>query len=479
MGEGISIGVASDTKQFTSGIKSGVLEPLEDVAESLEDVAKAGEKGGDKLVDALKDSQRETEKNEKAYRDMASTIQRTTKATSSGFEISTREQTHLRKEAIKEIGNEAKQNASETFSSFDGSAQSFVDGIQGTLGGLVSSLGPIGLAAGAAGALGIGLINGALQNGDTKTQEFKAEVAELSKAIIDAGNEGGPSIDALVSKIEDLATGTDDAGKGFRKALKDIKAIGGSSKDVAKALAGDPAALAAATKQVHKYTDELRKNQEQITDVSQQAAVFSSKGLKAALELEKQLDTQTEKQKEAAKGSRAYAESGAADAAAHAAAVGAAVESIQSSLHDAGAAWEDYNADGTTTLDEYNAHIEATIAATGKYVENVKTVSKTVTGDALRYIESLGQDAAPILQAFVDAPLDQQSRTASNWDKLGKSSGATYSKSLTDSLPKEVAGPKVKVSADTADADATLKRLAQQHVKVTVEGVTRSGQRVF
>ena len=50
------------------------------------------------------DSQRETGKNEKAYRDRASTIQKTTKATANDFEVSTREQTHLRKEAIKEIG---------------------------------------------------------------------------------------------------------------------------------------------------------------------------------------------------------------------------------------------------------------------------------------------------------------------------------------------------------------------------------------
>ena len=210
MGKGISISIASDTKQFTSGIKSGVLEPLDDVAQSLEDVGKAGEKGGDKLVDALKDSQRET-RNEKAYRDMASTIQRTTKATSNDFEVSTREQSHLRKEAIKEIGNEAKQNAAETFSSFDGSAQSFVDGIQGTLGGLVASLGPVGLAAGAAGAIGIGLINGALQNADTQSQAFKQSVADLTSELIAAGKDGSVSLDYIVQKLQALATETDAA----------------------------------------------------------------------------------------------------------------------------------------------------------------------------------------------------------------------------------------------------------------------------
>ena len=118
-----------------------------------------------------------------------------------------------------------------------------MDGIQGTLGGLVSSLGPVGLAAGAAGAIGIGLINGALQNADTQSQAFKQSVADLTSELITAGKDGSVSLDYIVQKLQALATETDAAQPSLVKLNKAAHESKSSYKDLAETYAGSTAKL--------------------------------------------------------------------------------------------------------------------------------------------------------------------------------------------------------------------------------------------
>ena len=59
MAKGINIPIASDTREFSQGVNRGVIEPLEDAADSLDDVAKAGDKAGQKLEDGFEDARRQ------------------------------------------------------------------------------------------------------------------------------------------------------------------------------------------------------------------------------------------------------------------------------------------------------------------------------------------------------------------------------------------------------------------------------------
>ena len=52
MAKGINISIASETREFQRGVKTGVIEPLEDAVEILDDVAKAGDDAGGTLEDA-------------------------------------------------------------------------------------------------------------------------------------------------------------------------------------------------------------------------------------------------------------------------------------------------------------------------------------------------------------------------------------------------------------------------------------------
>ena len=64
------------------------------------------------------------------------------------------------------------------------------------------------------------------------------------------------------------------------------------------------------------------------------------------------------------------------------------------------------------------------------FERNLVTASAHLSQEALDYIRSMGPEAAPLLQAFVDAPLAQKQRTGRNWDVLGRAATDGYRESL-------------------------------------------------
>lgn len=124
MASPINIQIVSDTSGATKGI-GDVGDALGKAATELDKVDKQGQQTTENL---LRDYQKQTQ---------AITSESRKQVTVS--KSATDERAQGSKESIREVGNEAKQNASETFSSFDGSAQSLIDGIQGTFGGVVGS----------------------------------------------------------------------------------------------------------------------------------------------------------------------------------------------------------------------------------------------------------------------------------------------------------------------------------------------------
>jgi len=490
---GINISIGSDEKDFLRGVKNSA-DGVDDLADALKDVDKAGDKAGDALEQDFKVAQKATKNFNDAVRDGEDALRKTASASKTAtrevaddFELSTNQQKTLRRKALSEIKDEAKANAAETFSSFDGSAASFADGIQGTLGGLVSSLGPVGLAVAGVAALAIGTVNGLVQKATTDTEAYKSEVGELAGSYIEVGQKGIPALERLQKKLEDLAKGTDKSGKSLADIKKEADGLGTSYRGLTSAYAGNAKQIDLQLKLAKQL---VAANDQQIAASSLTGdalnAELSSRALWAAHTVT-DLETVKQKQKDAASAAQYYADNGgkALDAQIakqkeHADLVKGFSDSVQSNLHDAGSAWEDYNNDGTTTLDEYNAHIEASITANANYLANIKTLSKQVSKDALDYVTSLGASAAPILDAFVKAPLDQQQRTAANWDSLGKASGKSYTDALKSTVPTTVPGPQISlVGPSTSDLQNALRNVPKNvRVPVIVDLVTAGGKKI-
>ena len=493
MAKGISIGIASDTKDFAQGVKSGVIEPLDDAADAIKDLAKGGDKAGRELEDGFKGAQKATDKYEKALQDaidttkkVATTSKQATREVSDDFEISAAQQKKLRKVAINEIGNEAKANAAETFSSFDGSAQSFVDGIQGTLGGLVSSLGPVGLAVGAAGALAIGLINGALQNADTTSQEFKQSVADMTTELIKSGKVGSVSVSYIVEELQKLATESDSSKVSLSKLSDSARKSGTSFEDLAQAYAGNTKGL---KDQVKAGKEKLRQDQlnsEALSNLTVEQALAETgdrtayasalKKVSGQKEVNDYLDQAAAKASEAAKQQDLYAKSGGPELEVKAALIG----QINSAYDDAAGAVEDFTNKESGIFDTgaYIAAMDAREKALHDYQNTL--ASSGLTTEAKSFLNSQGEEAAAtFLAGYKAATPAQQKELNRIWSEGGKANSGEYTKALQAGIPKTMDGTKVKVSADTSEVDAQLKRLAQQHVKVTIEGVTRNGVKVF
>ena len=488
MTKGLSIPIASDTKAALQGIKTGLIDPLQDAQDALDKLGKGSNL--DSITSDMKAAQKATEQENKALQETVQYIKNTakqsrtsTKEVSDDFELSAREQTHLRKEAIKEIGNEAKANAAETFSSFDGSAQSFVDGIQGTLGGLVSSLGPIGLAAGAAGALAIGLINGALQNADTTSAEFKQGVADLTSELIKTGQVGQVSVGYVVAALQKLATETDGSKVSLTKLSDAAHKSDTSFKSLAQAYAGNEKGLHNLVEagKDKLYQDQLQAdaNSRLSTDQAKaeqgDATAYANalRKAEAQKDVNKYLEQAADKADKAAAQEKLYVAAGGPELEAKA----AQVDQINQAYDDAAGSVEDYidKESGVLDVSKYIAAMQAKQKALQDYQTDL--ASSGLSPQAKQFLAAQGEDAAATLLAgYKSGSVVQQSALAQIWNEAGSTSSGAYTKSLINGLPSTLPGPLVKpqVEVDVAAANAKLKQIGRG-LTVQVDGITLPG----
>lgn len=467
----ISIDFLANERDLVRGADKSA-DALQKVSDALDDVATDSQRSAGKMESEYKDAargvQQSNDRLERSFQELANASKQSTKQAGDDFELSTREQTKLRREAIKEIGDEAKQNAAETFSSFDGSAQSFVDGIQGTLGGLVSSLGPVGLALGAAGALGIGLINGALQKGDENTQQWKADVADLTQAFIDAGNTGEVKLERIVEILKKLATTGDDAGVSLDKLNELTSKSGSSFEDVAQAYSGNESKLRALVKTEHEHLDALRAQQQQAqsnADISPGVIDSLAQQAGAQKELNDYLDQAVSKADAAAKSAELYAESGAPAIAAKA----TAVQNLGQAYQDAAGDVTDYTdaETGAFDTDAYVAGFEKKAQALADFATNMQKAAVTLSPEAVAFLQQQGTDAASqLVSAYVNGTAAQQQQLAKVWSQAGSASSASYMTSFQGGIPSQIAGPDI-VARWKVD-DSALQAAIRSQVNVTV-----------
>jgi hypothetical protein len=294
------IGIGADTRAFEQGIKSGVIDPVEqatDAMDRLEDATggagKASSKAGDqvdtfadKLADAARkagksddeirdalrqmgvsaddarravdklgaqfadtgrEGERGVDKLEDALRDAQREAKRTEDAVDDVGEGGRR---GFRKmgDAGNEVSGELRQNLGETFSSFRGDLEDLPQVAQDVFGGLAGSVdsltGSIGLAAGAA---GVGLLIAAIQNANAEQEKIKERASEWASGFIEAGGR-------VLSFQERMAGINDVITNQYDEAKKNAENWGVSVQTAAAAMSGSEEAISRAQAGIDKMT---------------------------------------------------------------------------------------------------------------------------------------------------------------------------------------------------------------------------------
>lgn len=452
MAKGINIDIASDTRDFDRGIRKGVIDPLEDAEKAVEELSDAAKKSGDDLERSMKDAQDETEELVDDYDKLKDAMTRAGKQGGHDFKTSTSDSISSAKRDMGELKDEALQNASETFSSFDGSVESFADGIQGTLGGIVSNIGPVGAAIGAAGAIGLGLFMQHMEKMEERAQEIRERASELTEEYINTGQAGRVSFETITDAMRDLATETDKEAYKLADLAKLAQEVAGIDIAVgAQALAGNSQAIddqiAKTEELIAARRDSLREDQLYYDESQQLADELTDtqlKGMKSYLEA---LEQEQEAQQLAREQYEAWVAAGGELDQQRAESAVEASESIQEALLEQGAAVEDFinEESGLFDTSAYLAAFEERAQAVKDYQANMSTISKSLNDEALSYIQSLGIEAAPMLQAYINAPLEEQQRLEEVWASLGKTATDSYLYELQNNMPESIEGPSVNV----------------------------------
>lgn len=343
-----------------------------------------------------------------------------------------------------EFKDEAQQSAREGAASFSGEFEDVADYMQEVLANALSGFGPVGAAAGLAAAAGLGILVSTLQAGEEKAEETKDRIIDLADQIrevdgdlsrldmnailLDWGSQISDTKrwfelwqDAPLTKVEQLATAADTLGLSLDDLVAALQDVDGPEAARVQELLEDRLGSGLGT--VIASTD----------DATQALMTLRGELNSGSLDLERANELY-ELQNELL-GDNADALDYAREA------TETYNDSVQSALEDAGASWEEYTENGITDLDAYADAMERQIESVNEYQQNMETASKLLTDEALAYLQNMGVEAAPLLQSFVDAPLEERQRIAEIWDQLGRTSVSSYSgqvSGLTDATQEAV-----------------------------------------
>ncbi|MGA1838465.1 hypothetical protein VD659_16220 [Herbiconiux sp. 11R-BC] len=478
---GFSIDIFSNVRDVQRGA-GDVEDAFEKVADSLDDVTRASDKTGDMLGDSIKDGSKEgtaaLDKLERSFKDIADTAKREGSDAGDSIGRGVKKGSAEASESVKTFKEEARQNADEVASSFDGSAQSIADGFQSVAATAFSGFGPAGVIAGYAAAAGIGLVSSAFDQAGTNSEAFQAKVSALASELIETGKEGEVSLDFIGQRLQDLATGANDGEASLKDLRKAADNSGSSFKDLTDAYAGNSKGLddlIQRGKDLQRSMEDELHGLDNSTDAGSKRTKQLTEQINAQIDYNNYLSQSKTAADEAAKAEQNFADAGGYAIKAQSEALDEYATKTQDALTETGEAWEDYTHDGIVSLDEYNAAIEKQVQAIAAYQENMVQASATLSEEALNYIRSLGPEAAPLLQAYVDAPLEQKQRTAANWGVLGAAAADSYTANLKAQIPSEIQGPAIKVSGDFSDFEWQLAQFTQKTYNVGVGVLLRPG----
>lgn len=421
MTKGVSLSVASETRDFENGIKNGVVEPLEDAIDVIKDLAKEGDKAGEKLEDSMRDAQKDTERLADEYDDLGKKIRDSSKRGGQGLKENTADATDAAKRDIGELKDEAVQNASEMTSSFDGSVGSLVDGVQGTLGGIVSSMGPIGAIVGGALALGIGA---GVAKGEELAEAIntaKERAAELAGELMDV--DGDLTQIQWAEKVQEWGLALEDSREWWEFWQSDAKTALEVAEDAAKrtGVAVEDMVLGMSGTDAKAATRVIGELSDQIKELEKQRKVADGNSARESINSEIRdrqglidklreqggvTEEASELQQKLTKYTRDQAAADEAAAAATEARTDAA-NALQGELDAGVQGYAEYVNAETKAIDPgaYIAGMAARREATSNFNTNVQQIAKDfkLSNDEVQAILDMGLDFAPHLQSIVDS----------------------------------------------------------------------------
>lgn len=425
---------------------------------SLHDL-EADAKGGARALDTL-----DTQATATAGKvdDAFDRIRQSSKAGMKGVSDNTKHGMDDAGHATQTFKDEAKANLSEVASSFQGDLTSAADIVQGTLGGIVSDLGPLGLAAGAGAAAGVGLIVSTITAAKERVKELTGSFLDLRKQGID------PAADAASHLVDELDTTQ------LSKFGKDAREIGISMETLRAALDGNADAIEAVRAANKRYNDENAAGNP-----------ISGQQLDHHLELTERLNDTEKAYRNSADAAQVY---GAAEAAAAEAAT-AAQEAAKQALADHAAAytgfvdasgtytdllatmtaaeqekaqktadstkdekdtWEDYANSVDVSVDQYLDALERQVQAQEQWAGNLQKLAKRgVDEGVLAELERMGPEGAPLVAKLTKSSNAELTRMVTLYGRKGSAAGAAVASNLSNK-----AGAVTKSARDLHDAAA-------------------------
>lgn len=467
-GRGIGDGLSEGVEYGTRDAEKAVHKLTDAIDDTAKDADRTGRKIGDGLSDGVKDgtkdSERAVEKLEGTFKDLTDGVKRETKTIGDSIGDDVKRGSSAASEGIKEVGDEAASTAKEAAASFDGSAESIGSAFQEVAANAFAGFGPAGLVAGVAAAAGIGLVLSALEAGGEETEEYKARVGELTDKFIEAGGQGELSFEQVADALRTMATEGDDVAGTLADILERADKTGVSVEDLTKAFTGNEEAI---DRQIDAAKDIIAQYDAMAAaageDTSKLDGNLAQRSLWAKTSVKKLEEVRTAVN-EAKENERLYLESGAAELEAKAERTATYADSIQGELADVGESWETYRDAETGAIDlaAYTTALEERVAAMANYRTNMSTLHGEISDDAYNYLVQMGADAAPLIAAYVAAPLDQKQKTAEVWGTLGRTGGQNYNSELQKEIPDTVPGPSVIVTPDSSKVDDYIAGLPRK-----------------
>lgn len=406
----IKIRVDADTKAVKRSVDAGIIEPLEDADKALTDLGR--NRGPEQLERGMRDAQRETADFQDEIKETARTIDRVFPEAYRKLKQSSASATGDVKADLKQLGAEGRQNAAETFSSFDGSLESLVDGIQGTFGGIVSDLGPLGAIGGAVAAVGIGLAMSLWQQSQEDAQKLREEVAELASELIDAGRDGSVSMGYVADKLHEIATETEEGRDNLATWKKYADDLGLPFDKMADQLTG-------AVQVTREQIDALREADRQL-DLADAATTNKAKAYNALIT---ELENVRAKQEQAAAQEQAWLAAGGPEMEAKAAAISA----IDAAYDEAAGAVDTY-VNEETGLFDVQPYIDAMNQRAQALRDYQTSLAESgLTSEAKQFLNDQGaESAALMLQGYVSAAPEQKAELQRIWTEAGKEASGSY-----------------------------------------------------
>jgi hypothetical protein len=521
MAKGVSLGIFSDTQAFERGIRTGVIDPLDDARSAVDSLADARPaKVGDdlandvqhgvssaqgdlgRLATDLKDIPAPAQVGDDLARDVSAGVDgartdldrledkmreyRKTAHTQTGqagkdISHSVKQGAHDASEGVGEMKESVKGGAKEIAGSFDGTMEGVAGGVQGVLSEVGAGFGPLGVIVSTGLGLALGGVMAQLDGTQQLSDDAKERISALAQEFLDAGGKGERTFGQVGEAIKALATETDPAKLNLSELWTEAHDAGVDYSDLVAAIAsGNAGDIEKVRKKVEKLGDQHYKAGENARIAGQRTSDAASKGYDATLKLGDQLDKTKEEAKRAAEAQRLAAKAGLTDFSLK----NDLVDQLHDGFSDAADEVDTY-IDKESGLFDTTRYIKAMHRRAAALEEYQTTLSKSkLTPEARSFIESQGAEQAAVLMAgYKHATPSQRRELEGIWTTSGRKAARSYGEALGDDLrDKTVKGPKISrpyiPAPDMTALHRALNTVDNRTVTIKLRGVAE-GRRIF